>query len=204
MGENNVSGAPLEVIDSQEVPTRHLFAAALLLFVLTFAPDVANSQATIQDCSSIDLVQGNPTAVNLRGGLGQREAFLAHFGFRPFPDNTAAALQAWTDDAWDFLQQFLGDDPSAWFLFYVDGETEWLMSEYFAYTYKYEYDQQHNLSEQSHFGLGVQRLSWASGPSFLKTPFDLFFLAPVGIIFVVPKPDLYYDLALALGARYRF
>jgi len=200
MGENNVRGAPLEVIYSREVPMRHLFAAALLLFVLTFAPDVAISQATIQDCYSIALVQGDPTSVTLRGGLGQREAFLAHFGFRPFPDNTAEAINGWTDDAWDFLQQFLRGDPSARLLFYVDGETEWLMSEYFAY--EYEYNRKHNLSEQSHFGLGVQGLSWAFGPSFLKAPFDLFFLVPVGVVFVVPKPDLYYDLAL--GARYRF
>jgi hypothetical protein len=104
----------------------------------------------------------------------------------------------WTHDAWDFLR---GNPNLSLLLFFgLGGKAEWFTGRYFAY----RYNDQNSFPDQSHFGLGARGLVGVRA-SFLRAPFDLFFeLAPIGIIFVVPDPGVYYDIDLAVGGRFRF
>jgi len=177
---------------------RYVFVAGVLLFALTLTPAAASAQAPAQNGLSMGLVLGDPTGFTLRSGLDERDAIQAHFGFSLFPGDAAAVMVDWTHDAWDFLR----DNPSASLLFYfgIGGKAEWFTGRYYAY----EYDHHHYFPDRSHFGLGARGLVGLR-VSFVKAPFDLFFeLAPVGVMFVVPDPGAYYDIDLALGARYRF
>jgi hypothetical protein len=183
----------------KEVPMRQvLLVVGALLFALTLAPAAASAQAHAQNGFSLGLVLGDPTGVTLRGGLGERHAIQAHFGFSPFPGDAVVAMVDWTYDAWDFLRH--NTKASLLFYFGAGGKAEWFTGTYYAY----EYDHHHSFPDKSHFGLGVRGLVGLRA-SFRKAPFDLFFeLAPVGVILVVPNPGAYYDVDLAIGARYRF
>ena len=175
-----------------------VFAAGVLLFALTLAPAAASAQAHAQNGFSMGLVLGDPTGLTLRGGLDERNAIQAHFGFSFFPGDAVVAMVDWTHDAWNFLR----DNPTASLLFYfgVGGKAEWFTGNY----YWYGYDHKHSFTDQSHFGLGARGLVGLRA-TFLKAPFDLFFeLAPIGVIFVVPDPGACYDIDVAIGARYRF
>jgi hypothetical protein len=169
-----------------------------LLFALSLAPAAAGAEAPAQNGFSMGLVLGDPTGLTLRGGLGESNAIQAHFGLSPFPGDAVTVMVDWTYDAYDFLR----DNPSAALLFYFGGggKAEWFTGKY----YYYEHDHEKGFSDQSHFGLGGRGVLGLRA-SFRKAPVDLFLeLAPIGIIFVVPDPGVYYDIDLALGVRYRF
>jgi hypothetical protein len=177
---------------------RYAFAAGTVLFALTLAPAAANAQEPGQNGFSMGVVLGDPTGFTLRKGLGEHNAIQAHFGFSPFPGDAVAAMVDWTHDAWDFLR---GNPNLSLLLFFgLGGKAEWFTGRYFAY----RYNDQNSFPDQSHFGLGARGLVGVRA-SFLRAPFDLFFeLAPIGIIFVVPDPGVYYDIDLAVGGRFRF
>ena len=179
---------------------RPVFVVGIILFALTFAPAAAGAEAPSsgQNGFSLGLILGDPTGLTLRGGLGERAAIQAHFGFSPFPGDALAAMVDWTYDAWNFLR----DNPTAWLLFYFGfgGKAEWFTGKYYAW----DYNHHHGFPDQSHFGLGVRGLVGLRAP-FRKAPFDVFFeLSPLGFIVVVPDPGFYYDFDIAVGGRYRF
>jgi len=174
-----------------------LVAAALVVGV-TLTSVAARAEAPAPSGFSLGLVLGDPTGVTLRGGLGERQAIQAHFGFSPFPGDALVAMADWTYDAWDFLR----NSPRTALLFYFGFgvKAQWFTGRYYAY----EFDHHHSFPDRSHFGLGARGLVGLR-VAFRRAPFDLFFeLAPVGIVIVVPDPGAYYDVDLALGVRYRF
>jgi len=177
---------------------RRVLVAGFLVFALTLASAAASAQAPAQNGLSMGLVLGDPTGFTLRTGLTERSALQAHLGFSPFPGDAMAAMVDWTYDVWDFLR----DNPDVKLPLYfgIGGKAQWFTGQYYAY----EYDHQHRFPDLWHFGLGVRGLVGLRA-SLVNAPFDLFFeLAPLGILVVVPNPGFYYDVDVAIGARYRF
>ncbi|MFH1529996.1 MAG: hypothetical protein ABIK09_04570 [Pseudomonadota bacterium] len=172
---------------------------ATVLVAVTLVPDGARAAEHPQDGFSMGFVLGDPSGLTLRGGIGERMAIQAHFGFSPFPGDAVAVMVDWTYDAWDLLK---GNSTASLYLFFgIGAKGQWFTGRYYAYHDKH-YD--HYLADQSHFGLGVRGLLGLRA-SFRKAPIDIFFeLAPIGIIFVVPDAGVYYDIDAALGLRYRF
>ena len=183
-----------------EIPMKYVFVIGFLLFALTFSPAVAEAQEPAQNQNgfSLGLILGDPTGVTLRGGIGERSAIQAHFGYSFFPGDAVATMVDWTYDAWNFLP----DNRTAALLFYFGfgAKLEWLTGRNYVYKYDYNY----RYSDRLHFGFGGRGLVGIRVP-FHKAPFDLFFeLSPIGLLVVVPDTGVYYDVDFAIGARYRF
>lgn len=185
---------------------RRYISALMLMTAFCFAPltvwaeSPAAPGANTAKVSGVSLgiILGDPTGLTLRVGLTERNALQAHFGFSPFPGSAVVGELDWTYDAWNFLR----NNSTAELLFYfgAGGKMEWLTGDYYAY----EYNHRHDIPDRSHFGLGIRALLGLR-TVFLKAPFDLFFeVAPLGILFVVPNPGVYYDFDAAIGFRYRF
>ena len=181
---------------------RAIWTAPVLSLILAatvcFAPALASARSQDLNGFSLGLILGDPTGLTLRGGISEKSAIQAHFGFSPFPGDALVIMVDWTYDAWDFLRS----NPTAGLLFYFGfgAKGEWFTGRYFLY----EHHGHHDLPDRSHFGLGLRGLVGLRAP-FRKAPFDLFFeIAPVGITMVVPDAGVYYDFDAAIGFRYRF
>jgi hypothetical protein len=174
------------------------FLAVILVAGASLSPSTASARAGDQNGFSLGLILGDPSGLTLRGGIGESSAIQAHIGFSPFPGDALALMVDWTYDAWDFLRS----NPKAGLLFFFGfgGKAQWFSGRYFAY----EYHGHDYLTDRRHFGLGARALLGLR-LSFRNSPFDLFLeIAPVGITFVVPDSDAYYDIDGAIGFRYRF
>ena len=173
-----------------------LFGVAALLCALTLSPTAADASASDRDAFSLGFVLGEPTGFTLRSGLGDGSAVQAHFGVDHFHGGGMSAMVDWTYDAYDFLQRSRG----AGLLFYLGLGGQ---ADFFGHGY-HDYDHGHgHYHDDGHFALGVRGLLGLRA-SF-RPPFDLFLeVAPVSLLFDVADSYAYYDVDVALGARFRF
>jgi hypothetical protein len=170
--------------------------AAALVFVCTLAPAAASARVD-QDAFSLGFVLGEPTGLTLRKGLGDASAIQGHLGFDHFHGGGTTAILDWTYDAADLI----GGRSRGALLFYLGlgGKADWFAHGY----YEDWYDGHRRYYEDGHLGLGMRGLLGLRA-SF-RPPVDVFLeLAPVGLMFDVDDGYAYYDVDLALGARFRF
>lgn len=170
--------------------------ALALTCALILAPGAASARVD-KDAFSLGFILGEPTGLTLRAGLGDGSAIQGHLGFDHFRGGGTSAMLDWTYDAYDFMRRGRGG-----LLFYVGIGGQ---AEFFDHGYRDGwYDgRRHDYYDDDHLGIGVRGLAGLRA-SFVP-PFDVFLeLAPVGLMFDVTDGYAYWDVDLALGARFRF
>ena len=174
---------------------KQICCVAVILIASSLLPTMAQAQKLSPTGTSFGLVVGDPTGLSLRSGMDGGHAVQAHLGFSPFPGDALTLMVDWTYDAWNFLDQNSG---AALLLYWGGGfKLAWFTGGHYLYHRSYG-------PEGGHFGLGVRGLAGLR-LAFKQAPIDLFLeLAPLGLIFVVTDPGVYYDVDMALGLRYRF
>jgi hypothetical protein len=198
MATNNGYDSAFALGRRRKATMKKILGAGVLLLVLCLTPTVAFAEDNPANGMSAGFILGDPTGITLRQGLVGGNAVQLHLGFSPFPGDAVAAMVDWTFDVWDIFR----DNSSLSLPIYVGlgAKAQWFTGQY----YIYDYHGQRRFPDLLHFGLGARGLVGLRA-SLRQAPIDLFMeLAPLGVIFIVPNPGIYYDADFGLGARFRF